>query len=470
MEENAKRIAAWRASKEAEWEVEGSKLRTKHPTREVFEEWLTKQTQKGRTQANAKARGDSAPGAAGGAAARRPSPDEPKIVEPPGDKPAAPAPGEDGKLVGPGAASAMQMAARAITELLAKGKAQYQAKEYAKCIESHENVIKFLPQVLGNKAAEASGEALMARDMLIQCAVAQNRLQDAISGCYRQAKLRRKVLGFDNPSTLSTYEYLTNLLQQTNQHKNAAPIMEELFEASMRNAQLGPRHLRTIGQCLNITAICNRLQNYDRSIELGRANLTIAREVCGQDNEMAIKVAINLISATISKYGNQGDQEKLEEVQKLGLEFQEIAANALGEDHDLTQMLDSNLERVENMIGTFGETNTLDDDALQNIWKVEKKEGIAAYTEQIATPIREALGIPDTTEDEVIAGAAVAVAVLLLAVLIYYLLGWGGAGATTATAASMEDLYDDASDLEDLAVEDVGLDGDFEEPDLDEEL
>ena len=150
MDENAKRIAAWRASKEAEWEQEGSKLRTKHPTRDVFEAWLTKQTQKGKTQANAKARGGSAPGPAGGAAARRPAPDEPKIVELPDDEPAAaPAPGEDGKLVGPGAASAMQMAARAISELLAKGKAQYQAKEYAKCIESHENVIKFVPQVLG---------------------------------------------------------------------------------------------------------------------------------------------------------------------------------------------------------------------------------------------------------------------------------------------------------------------------------
>ena len=107
---------------------------------------------------------------------------------------------------------------------------------------------------------------------------------------------------------------------------------------------------------------------------------------------------------------------------------------------------------------------------MQNIWKVEKKEGIAAYTEQIATPIREALAIPDTTEDEVIAGVAVALAVLLLAVLLYYLLGLGGAGATAAGAAGMEDLYDDAEDAEDLAVEDADLDGDFEEPDLDEEL
>ena len=36
-------------------------------------------------------------------------------------------------------------------------------------------------------------------------------------------------------------------------------------------------------------------------------------------------------------------------------------------------------------------------------------------------------GIPDPTEDEVIAGVAVGLAVLLLAVLLYYLLGSGGA-------------------------------------------
>ena len=38
-----------------------------------------------------------------------------------------------------------------------------------------------------------------------------------------------------------------------------------------------------------------------------------------------------------------------------------------------------------------------------NIWKTERKEGMEAYAEQIAAPIREALGIPETTEDGVIA-------------------------------------------------------------------
>ena len=152
MDVNAKRIAAWRASKEADWEVAGSKLRTKHPTRELFEAWLAKQTDKGKSQANAKARGGQP-----AVPVRRPAPvvDEPKIVELPDDAPAAAAaaaavaPGDDGRLVGPGAQSAMQMVARAIQELLSKGKAQYEAKEYEKCIESHQNVIKVVPQVLG---------------------------------------------------------------------------------------------------------------------------------------------------------------------------------------------------------------------------------------------------------------------------------------------------------------------------------
>ena len=55
MEENTKLIAAWRASKEAEWQVAGSKLRTKHPTRAGFETWLRKQIDKGRSKAKAKA-------------------------------------------------------------------------------------------------------------------------------------------------------------------------------------------------------------------------------------------------------------------------------------------------------------------------------------------------------------------------------------------------------------------------------
>ena len=55
MDENGKRIAAWRASKEAEWGMPGSKLRTKHPTRELFEAWLARQADKGRSQAKAKA-------------------------------------------------------------------------------------------------------------------------------------------------------------------------------------------------------------------------------------------------------------------------------------------------------------------------------------------------------------------------------------------------------------------------------
>ena len=62
---------------------------------------------------------------------------------------------------------------------------------------------------------------------------------------------------------------------------------------------------------------------------------------------------------------------------------------------------------------------------------------------------------------------ALALAVLLLAMLLYYLLGSGGAAGMDNT----EDVYgdaDDLEDLEDLAVED--LDGDFEEPDLQEDL
>lgn len=36
----AVKLAAWRASKEAEWEQEGSNLRRKHPDRHNFESWM----------------------------------------------------------------------------------------------------------------------------------------------------------------------------------------------------------------------------------------------------------------------------------------------------------------------------------------------------------------------------------------------------------------------------------------------
>ena len=40
------KLAAWRETKEAEWAVEGSKLRRKHPTREALDTWLDKQCAK----------------------------------------------------------------------------------------------------------------------------------------------------------------------------------------------------------------------------------------------------------------------------------------------------------------------------------------------------------------------------------------------------------------------------------------
>lgn len=53
MDENAKRIAEWRAAKEKEWATDGSKLRTKYSTRDAFEAWMARQVEKGQKRINA---------------------------------------------------------------------------------------------------------------------------------------------------------------------------------------------------------------------------------------------------------------------------------------------------------------------------------------------------------------------------------------------------------------------------------
>eukprot|EP00656_Telonema_subtile_P048916 TRINITY_DN5962_c0_g1_i2.p2 TRINITY_DN5962_c0_g1~~TRINITY_DN5962_c0_g1_i2.p2 ORF type:complete len:182 (-),score=44.49 TRINITY_DN5962_c0_g1_i2:194-739(-) len=42
----AKKLEAWREAKSAEWAQEGSKIRTKHPDRAKFEEWMDRQCAK----------------------------------------------------------------------------------------------------------------------------------------------------------------------------------------------------------------------------------------------------------------------------------------------------------------------------------------------------------------------------------------------------------------------------------------
>ena len=43
---NEAKMEAWRETKEAEWAIDDSKLRRKHPTREAFDSWLDKQCAK----------------------------------------------------------------------------------------------------------------------------------------------------------------------------------------------------------------------------------------------------------------------------------------------------------------------------------------------------------------------------------------------------------------------------------------
>jgi Ca2+-binding EF-hand superfamily protein len=47
----SEKIAKWRAAKRAEWDVEGSKVRQKNPTIEMFEAWLDRQCAKAKLKA-----------------------------------------------------------------------------------------------------------------------------------------------------------------------------------------------------------------------------------------------------------------------------------------------------------------------------------------------------------------------------------------------------------------------------------
>ena len=168
--------------------------------------------------------------------------------------------------------------------------------------------------------------------------------------------IRRRVLGLEHPDTLVSMNNLAAILQQDGRSAEAEKLDRETLD--IRRRVLGLEHPDTLRSMSNLASALSGEGRYAEAEKLDRETLDIRRRVLGPEHPDTLTTMGNL--ATEIRYGG-GPAE----AEKLDREMLDIRRRVLGPEHPDTLMSMSNLSDVLNVEGRYAEAEKLQRETLE---------------------------------------------------------------------------------------------------------
>jgi tetratricopeptide (TPR) repeat protein len=144
-------------------------------------------------------------------------------------------------------------------------------------------------------------------------------------GLYRQVyDTRRKTIGIEDASTLTSMNNLANALIDQGKYEEAEEMHRETLQL-MRKV-LGEEHPETLTSMNNLAYTLSHQRKYEEAEEMNRETLQLMRKVLGKEHPETL-TSINNLAYTLS------DQRKYEEAEEMNRETLQLMRKVLGEEY-----------------------------------------------------------------------------------------------------------------------------------------
>jgi tetratricopeptide (TPR) repeat protein len=166
----------------------------------------------------------------------------------------------------------------------------------------------------------------------------------------RALAARERVLGPEHPETLGTVNNLANLYWNQGKYEEAEPLYQRALEASER--VLGPEHPSTLSIVNNLTVLYKNQGKYEQAEPLYQRALEAKERVLGPEHPSTLSTVNNL--AELYRI-----QEKFEEAEPLYQRALEARERVLGPEHPHTAQSLDNLANLYTRQGKHKEAEPL---------------------------------------------------------------------------------------------------------------
>ena len=193
----------------------------------------------------------------------------------------------------------------------------------------------------------------------------QGEYKEARELIERALQLKRKVLGEEHPSTITSVNNLASLYVRQGRYGEAKPLYEQGLR--LRRKVLGEEHPDTLTSMNNLASLYVRQGRYREAEALHEQALRLSRKVLGEEHPSTLTSINNLAWL----YESQGRYEEVEALYEQGLR---LSRKVLGEEHPSTLTSVNNLAFLYARQGRYGEAKPLYEQALQLRRKVLGEE------------------------------------------------------------------------------------------------
>jgi serine/threonine protein kinase/tetratricopeptide (TPR) repeat protein len=161
---------------------------------------------------------------------------------------------------------------------------------------------------------------------------------------------QRRVLGMKHPDTLKSMNYLAVVLREDGRYVEAEKLLREALDIERR--VLGPEHPDTLQSINNLASVIYFEGRYAEAETLFRETLNIQRRALGMTHPDTLQSMDDLANVL-------GDQGRYAEAEKLSRETLEIQRRVLGPEHSDTLAVMSNLAGLLESQGRYAEAEKL---------------------------------------------------------------------------------------------------------------
>nr|XP_036584595.1 uncharacterized protein CTRU02_05670 [Colletotrichum truncatum]KAF6794113.1 hypothetical protein CTRU02_05670 [Colletotrichum truncatum] len=184
-------------------------------------------------------------------------------------------------------------------------------------------------------------------------------------------EMRKKVLGPENPNTLSSMNNLAGVFDSQGKYEEAEQMHRQALE--MRKKVLGPENPDTLGSMNNLALVLRSQGKYDEAEQMHRQTLELSQKVLGLENPSTLTSMNNLAEC----FDSQGKYEEAEQMHRQALELSE---KVLGPENPDTLTSMNNLALVLGSQGKYEEAEQMHRQTLELRKKVLGPENPSTLT------------------------------------------------------------------------------------------
>ncbi|KAL0933554.1 uncharacterized protein CTRU02_212517 [Colletotrichum truncatum] len=174
-------------------------------------------------------------------------------------------------------------------------------------------------------------------------------------------EMRKKVLGLENPSTLTSMNNLAETFRHQGKYEEAEQMHRQALELSEK--VLGPENPDTLTSMNNLALVLGSQGKYEEAEQMHRQTLEMRKKVLGPENPSTLTSMNNLAGV----FDSQGKYEEAEQMHRQALEMRK---KVLGPENPSTLTSMNNLALVLESQGKYEEAEQMHRQALEMRKKV----------------------------------------------------------------------------------------------------